>query len=289
MIKNNLKDSSFRYIFKNKANLTELYYDISGNKLKNNEIEYIDTKNYVINELRNDIAFIKSDKSMIVLIEHQSSTNYNMDIRLLHYYVRLLQNYINDNYKYSLHTSSKIEIPKAEFYVLYNSNAIMDNSEKYRTPLIINGEKLNFNTKFIDINFDSLDKKILDRKDSLGAYSLLIKLYNEYKKKFEKSGEYDELDILTEKAYELAVNECKNRGYILNEFDREEFKTMTMKVLTVEEDMQIKYEAGIEIGRNEGISIGEIRGMLALGADNAKIIELTGATEEEILEIKNNM
>ncbi len=46
---------------------------------------------------------------------------------------------------------------------------------------------------------------------------------------------------------------------------------------------------GIIIGRTEGISIGEIRGMLALGADSAKIQELTGATEEEILEIKNNM
>ncbi len=219
MIKNNLKDSTFRYIFKNKEHLSELYYDISGNKLKNTEIEYIDTENYVLNELRNDIAFIKNDKSMIVLIEHQSSTNYNMDIRLLHYYVRLLQNYINDNYKYGLHTSSKIEVPKAEFYVLYNSNAIMDNSEKYRTPLIINGVKLNFNTKFIDINFDSLDENILERKDSLGSYSLLIKLYQKYKSELEKTYDFEDFGMLTEKAYELAVKECKNQGYFLNEFD----------------------------------------------------------------------
>ncbi len=64
---------------------------------------------------------------------------------------------------------------------------------------------------------------------------------------------------------------------------------MTMKVLTVEEDMQIKYEAGIEIGESRGITIGEVRGLLKADVPNAKIIELTGATEEEILEIKNKM
>ncbi len=221
MIKYNFKDSSFRYIFKNKEHLSELYYDISGKQLKTADIEYMDTENYVLNELRNDIAFIKSDKSMIVLIEHQSSTNYNMDIRLLHYYVRLLQNYINDNYKHGLHTSSKIEVPKAEFYVLYNGNAIMDNSEKYRSALIINGEKLNFNTKFIDINSDSLDKRIVERKDSLGSYSLLIKLYHQYKKELEKSGNYESVDRLTETAYDTAIKECRKRGFNLHEFDRE--------------------------------------------------------------------
>ncbi len=46
---------------------------------------------------------------------------------------------------------------------------------------------------------------------------------------------------------------------------------------------------GEKRGESRGIAIGEIRGMLALGADNAKITELTGATEEEIQEIKNNM
>ncbi len=40
---------------------------------------------------------------------------------------------------------------------------------------------------------------------------------------------------------------------------------------------------------NKGIAIGEIRGMLTLGADIAKISELTGATEEEILQVKRNM
>ncbi len=42
-------------------------------------------------------------------------------------------------------------------------------------------------------------------------------------------------------------------------------------------------------GKAEGRKEGEIIGMLTLGADISKIIELTGATEEEILEIKNNM
>ncbi len=42
-------------------------------------------------------------------------------------------------------------------------------------------------------------------------------------------------------------------------------------------------------GKQEGIAIGEVRGLLMADVPNAKIIELTGATEEEILEIKNKM
>ncbi len=50
---------------------------------------------------------------------------------------------------------------------------------------------------------------------------------------------------------------------------------------------------GIAIGRNEGISIGEkrgkIEGLLIADISYSKITELTGATEEEILEVKKNM
>ncbi len=38
-----------------------------------------------------------------------------------------------------------------------------------------------------------------------------------------------------------------------------------------------------------GESRGKIQGLLMADIPNAKITELTGATEEEILEIKNNM
>ncbi len=56
-----------------------------------------------------------------------------------------------------------------------------------------------------------------------------------------------------------------------------------------EMDMRSNERYWKEIGEKQGIAIGEIKGMLALGADIPKITELTGATEEEIQEIKNNM
>ncbi len=48
-------------------------------------------------------------------------------------------------------------------------------------------------------------------------------------------------------------------------------------------------EEGRKEGRKEGISIGKIEGMLMADVPSAKITELTGATEEEIQEIKSNM
>ncbi len=89
------------------------------------------------------------------------------------------------------------------------------------------------------------------------------------------------------------MEDCKKEGLYLEIFDREEFKTMSVKRLTYEESLINQYEAGLYHGIDEGISIGEklgkIEGMLILGASNKKITELTDATEEEIEEIRKNM
>ncbi len=281
MIKHTFKDSVFRYTFKIKKYAADLYYDISGKQISSDEIEYVDSENFVMNELRNDIAFMKSDNSLIVLLEHQSSTNYNMDIRLLSYYIKLIQSYINRTYKYGLHTSQKIVIPKAECYVLYNGSAIMDDSDLYRTPFIINDREFNLNTKFININFDCLEQSIRERKDALGAYALLIKLYHEFNQSLAKENLYDDLDVQTEKAYEMAVKQCQTMGYNLEIFKREEFKTMTMMTLSIQEDMQIKYEAGVERGvEQERKAIAQ--NMLSSGMDASLVSQYTGLSEEKL-------
>ncbi len=289
-MKREIKDSLFRNIFKEKEYLVELYYDISGNKLTPQDIRILELENYVMSTLRNDIAFIKNDDSMIVLIEHQSTTNYNMDVRLFLYYGRILENYINKKYKNGLHTSSKIQIPKAEFYVLFNGKAYMEQSDRYKTNISLGGIKIEFNTKIININFDDLDIEIKESKDALSSYAYLIKAYYYYREELinSRSGKYSE-DALSKMAFEKALDACREQGLFLSIYNREEFKIMSSRVLTLEESMNINYE----IGLSEGVHIGEKRGkqeeqriiaekMLTNNIDIDTIVSCTGLSEDEI-------
>ena len=71
----------------------------------------------VMSKLRNDLAFI-IDKTLIVILEHQSTLNRNMPLRVLQYVLLFYEIYFklgNVLYKEKL-----IKLPKPEFYMLYN-------------------------------------------------------------------------------------------------------------------------------------------------------------------------
>ncbi len=293
-MKREIKDSLFRNIFKEKEYLAELYYDISNHKISSEEIRLLDLKNYVMSTLRNDIAFIREDDSMIVLIEHQSSTNYNMDVRLLLYYARILEQYINEKYKNGLHTTSKIAIPNAEFYVLYNGQSFTGDKKKYKTKISVGGLEIDFNTKIIDINFDSLSKDIVSREDSLSSYSYLIKAYYKNKEELLKDRSEESIEYISQIAFEKGLEELKEKGLYLSLFDRKEFAVMSMQALTLEDSMNIKYEIGLSEGKDEGISIGIKReqlnvakNMLKLNLDKNIIAEVTGLSMEAIKELED--
>ncbi|MDR1362806.1 MAG: Rpn family recombination-promoting nuclease/putative transposase, partial [Spirochaetaceae bacterium] len=85
------KDSVFTLLFNNKERLLELYNAIEGTN-------YTDAADIKINTLRdiifldkvNDVSF-EFRKKQIVLIEHQSTINPNMALRLLMYIGRLYE------------------------------------------------------------------------------------------------------------------------------------------------------------------------------------------------------
>lgn len=180
----------------------------------------------------------------------------------------------------------------------------MENSEKYKSVLRIGDKVLDFDTKFININYDELGEEIKAQKDSLDTYSYLVKLYNQHLLLARKTE--DELsDKIRQEAFNMALADCKKMGLYLDIFDREEFRTMMIEQLSYEEVLDYQYEVGVNIGREEGekrgIALGEKRGMalgekrgkiiglLMAGMDTNKIMELTEASEEEILDIKKNL
>ena len=92
MIKNEeYKDSVFRTIFNNKQRALELYNILYETNYDNPElVELITLEDVLFTPRKNDLAFLMDDK-FIIVIEHQSTINENMPIRLLLYIARLYE------------------------------------------------------------------------------------------------------------------------------------------------------------------------------------------------------
>ena len=88
--------------------------------------------------LKNDISFIL-DTLIMMLIEHQTTLNPNMPVRLLNYVVELFKIYLEPE-KRKMYSSSLIQIPAPEFYVFYDGDdtsferKILKLSDAFKAP-----------------------------------------------------------------------------------------------------------------------------------------------------------
>ena len=115
----NHKDSVFTRLFSEKSNLLELYGAISGKSYpESTKIEIVTLSDVLYMNQINDIAFVMEDR-LIVLIEHQSSINNNMPLRMLQY---LSAEYDMIVDRKNLYKQKRIMIPAPEFIVLYNGD-----------------------------------------------------------------------------------------------------------------------------------------------------------------------
>jgi len=95
----------------------ELYNAVSGkNYPENTEIKIITLSNVLFMEKINDICFV-IDGKMVVLIEHQSTINENMCLRMLIY---ASSEYVKITDSKDLYRKKMIKLPTPEFIVLYN-------------------------------------------------------------------------------------------------------------------------------------------------------------------------
>ena len=115
------KDSVFSFLFSDPDILRELYCALEGVTLPADVPVTINTLQDVLFMGRvNDISFEIGGK-LVVLIEHQSSINPNMALRLLMYIVKVYERILEGNK--SIYTTKRIHLPRPEFFVLYNGKA----------------------------------------------------------------------------------------------------------------------------------------------------------------------
>ena len=246
----NYKDSVFTALFNNPDLLRELYCALEGVTLPSDVPVSINTlENVLYMDLYNDISFEIGGK-LVILVEHQSTINPNMALRLLLYISRVLEKRIKSG---TLYSTKKVKIPWPEFFVLYNGKepypetATLKLSDLFENPQGLGiPEKLNplleLEVKVININ-EGMNLEISSRCKKLAEYSAFIAKIH---------FNINELGSL-EEALREAVIYCRKHD-ILNEFLETHASEVLNMILTewnTEDAKRVWYEEGLEAGKTE--------------------------------------
>ena len=280
MINKNFKDSVFTKLFGEPDLLRELYCALGGVTLPPDVPVSINTlENVLYMDSYNDISFEIGGK-LVVLVEHQSTINPNMALRLLLYYSKVTEKRVKGS---TLYSRKQLSIPWPEFYVLYNgSNPFPDEevlrlSDLYENPKDLGlpevlSPLLELKVKVININ-EGRNEAIVQRCKKLAEYSTFTAKIRSF------LNEGNSLEEATEKA----IKYCSKCG-ILDEFLEIHGSEILNMIL-----MEWNTEDAIAYAREEGREEGSVetshliaRNLLAEGFTHVFVQKITGLTLEEI-------
>ena len=269
------KDSVFSALFGNPEVLRELYSAIEGIDISEDAIVNINTLSDALYMKQiNDLSFTINDR-IVVLIEHQSTINENIPLRILIYIGRVYEKIVDNK---DIYHRKLVKVPTPEFIVLYNGKEACPDHKELKLssafkdtnglkPLTSDNLPLELIVQVYNINHGR-NPKILSRSKTLSAYSFFIKKVNDFK-------EHLSLD----ESLRSAVKYCIEND-ILREFLEEhstEVYNMLFDDISIEEIAEIRYNEGHEDGKRT-----IARNLLAKGSTPEFITEVTGLSPEEI-------
>ena len=275
--KRNYKDSVFCRLFSDEDKLRELYNALSGKEYtKETKVEIVTLENSIFGDLQNDVSFM-IDGKFIVMVEHQSTVNPNMPLRMLGYISREYEKLLK---KQNLYSRRLIKVPTPELYVFYNGLEDQPVMQELKLSDAFMGEcdtiSIEVVVKVININLDK-GAELLKKCKTLQEYSRFIHMI---RARWAECG--DRETAITE-----SVRICIEEG-ILTEFLKRnggEIMSFVNIELTREECEAIREEDGYMRGLEEGEAAKQREiavKMLSMNMDKKVIAEATGLSEQEI-------
>ncbi|GHV33298.1 hypothetical protein AGMMS4952_25030 [Spirochaetia bacterium] len=297
------KDSLFSWLFSDPDTLRELYSAIEGIlvdpalPIRINTLEKVLYMNQI-----NDISF-EIGGILVVLIEHQSTINPNMPLRLLMYIARIYEKIIDRKKR---HSGKKVPVPQPEFIVLYNGKAqypdeaILKLSDLFADAaacgLITSGPPaLELTVKVYNIN-QGRNEAMVRKCERLRGYSIFVG----------KAREYKDSGKSKEESLEMAIRYCIDHDILkaILEAHASEVINMLLEEWKIDEAKEAWQEEAWEDGRVEGEKKGRVEGekkgrvegreetkkedaknFLALGVSPATVAKATGLDMETIKEL----
>jgi len=270
------KNSVFSFLFSDPDILRELYCALQGVSLSKDIPVKINTlQDVLFMDKVNDISFEIGGK-LVVLIEHQSTINPNMALRLLMYIARIYEKIIDRKNIYSVRFQP---LPRPEFFVLYNGTAeypdetILKLSDAFESTVSLGlPEKavpaLELLVKVINIKYGR-NEIITKRCKTLASYSAFVGKVQEYEKQ----------NPVLEEAVKKAVQYCVDHDILKEFLEQNSSEVMNMLILdwNMEDALAVRYEEGKEeVARNAftiGLSIEVIHNITGLDMETLKKIQ----------------
>lgn len=260
------KSSVFTELFSDKDKLLELYNAIKGkNYSKDTEMEIITLSGVMFTKQQNDIAFVMDNK-LVVLIEHQSTINENMPLRMYMYIAREYEMITN---RKDLYRKSLVKIPTPELIVLYNGDEEYPDFKELR---LSDAFKLKIEPPFIEllVHVYNINK---GRNAEIAKRSQSLSDYSEFIAEVKKNREAMKND---EAAITEAIKTCLSKNIFVDFLKKHGSEVVNM--LFGEYD----HNVALEVAKEEGI-LEVAENMLKDGLDLTLIARYTKLPEKEIL------
>ena len=216
----NVRDTSFTFMFSDEVYMAQLYNYITGIKINPTQIRVVSLKDKIAKpRVYNDVAFITDDNHLLVMIDHQSTPNKVILFRMMEYYAALVSEFVIKQEKQNKYGSKELQIPKAEFHIVYNGKGSMDVS-----PRLDLGD-IQVKGSVTDIHFKNLTCR--DQNHPLVAYAKLV-------------------ELITEQGFAMndAIDQLLKEGYLIEFFGRKEIRDMFVELFSYDQEL-------IEQGRDE--------------------------------------
>jgi hypothetical protein len=248
------KSSVFSMLFSDPDILKELYCALDNVSLPPDVTVTINTlKDVLFMDRENDLSFEIGGK-IVVLIEHQSTINLNMPLRLLIYIAHIYEIITGGK---DIYAKKKIPLPTPEFFVLYNSEAdypeegTLRLSDCFENPTDLGlpwmDAALELKVRVININ-EGKNAELARKCETLAGYSVFVGRERGNEKKGMK----------LEEAVKEAVEYCLEHDILKEFFEKNAAEVIKMlkRKWNMKDALAVSREEGREDGIEEGIEKG---------------------------------
>ena len=274
------KDSLFVDYFSKdrdwKQHFLSLYNALHGTNLQveTTRLERVNLEQVLYMDYYNDIA-VMVDEQFIMMIEHQSTINPNMPLRLLEYVTRIYANMLDSKSKFS---NQLIPLAKPEFIVFYTGKenippeTYLSLSDAFKVNHFPNAEiTLELKVKVCKIRSET-PSSVVQNCPHLKQYVQFLKLIDEAK----ADGHVKPLT--------RAIQEALHRNVLQDYLERKgsEILSILMTEYDYATDIAVKQEEAYVSGRNEGILAGLQQGAHQKALETAKMFLSYGDSPEKV-------
>ncbi|MBE5891763.1 MAG: hypothetical protein E7286_00125 [Lachnospiraceae bacterium] len=274
------KDRLFRFLFKEKKDLLDLYNAVNRSNYDDPEVlEIMTMEDVIFLKMKNDLSFMVTDR--LNLYEHQSTYSPNMPLRGLFYLARQYEGIIAKTQE-NLYGSKLVKIPTPEFVIFYNGTIEQqDRMELYLSDAFTEGRGsgcLECKATMFNINRGH-NQELMERCRRLWEYAEFIAEVNDNLEK----------GYSLKRAITNAMSNCIERGVLADILLVNKAEVMGMLLTEYDEKKHMKairkegYEDGLELGRMQGRVEG-LEALIRKKIAKGKPLEVIAEEVEEDLE-----